>query len=105
MSVTFYAFGIRGEVMNTNKVILKPLFKKKSDPLTLLLKDIFKENKNAMSYLGALSIGLGFSEVNTVSAEDNIEEVIIDAGATKGTSQPIIVHTKNKSKTEKTSAA
>ena len=37
--------------------------------------------------------------------QDNIEEVIIDAGATKGTSQPIIVHTKNKSKTEKTSAA
>ena len=37
--------------------------------------------------------------------EDNIEEVIIDAGAAKGTSQPIIVHTKNKSKTEKTSAA
>ena len=65
--------------MNTNKVILKPLFKKKSDPLTLLLKDIFKENKNAMSYLGALSIGLGFSEVNTVSAEDNIEEVIVTA--------------------------
>ena len=37
--------------------------------------------------------------------QENIEEVIIDAGATKGTSQPIIVHTKNKSKTEKTSAA
>ena len=36
---------------------------------------------------------------------DNIEEVIIDSGVTKGTSQPIIVHTKNKSKTEKTSAA
>ena len=37
--------------------------------------------------------------------QDNIEEVIIDSSATKGTSQPIIVHTKNKSKTEKTSAA
>ena len=37
--------------------------------------------------------------------QENIEEVIIDGGATKGTSQPIIVHTKNKSKTEKTSAA
>ena len=35
----------------------------------------------------------------------DIEEVIVDGGATKGTSQPIIVHTKNKSKTEKTSAA
>ena len=37
--------------------------------------------------------------------QENIEEVIIDGAATKGTSQPIIVHTKNKSKTEKTSAA
>ena len=37
--------------------------------------------------------------------QDNIEEVIIDGGAIKGISQPIIVHTKNKSKTEKTSAA
>ena len=37
--------------------------------------------------------------------QENIEEVIIDSGVTKGTSQPIIVHTKNKSKTEKTSAA
>ena len=36
---------------------------------------------------------------------DNIEEVIIDASVAKGVSQPIIVHTKNKSKTEKTSAA
>jgi ATP-dependent Clp protease ATP-binding subunit ClpX len=37
--------------------------------------------------------------------QENIEEVIIDSGVTKGTSQPILVHTKNKSKTEKTSAA
>ena len=37
--------------------------------------------------------------------QENIEEVIIDGEATKGSSQPIIVHTKNKSKTEKTSAA
>ena len=37
--------------------------------------------------------------------QENVEEVIIDGGATKGISQPIIVHTKNKSKTEKTSAA
>ena len=37
--------------------------------------------------------------------QENIEEVIIDSGAVKGVSQPIIVHTKNKSKTEKTSAA
>ena len=40
-------------------------------------------------------------------SQDNIQEVIIDASAAKGQSQPIIVHSKteNKSKTDKTSAA
>jgi ATP-dependent Clp protease ATP-binding subunit ClpX len=40
-------------------------------------------------------------------SQDNVEEVIVDLGAAKGQSQPIIVHSKNnnKAKTEKTSAA
>ena len=40
-------------------------------------------------------------------SKDNIEEVIVDAGAAKGQSQPIIVHSKtdNKSKSNKTTAA
>ena len=40
-------------------------------------------------------------------SKDNIQEVIVDASAAKGLSQPIIVHSKteNKSKTDKTSAA
>ena len=40
-------------------------------------------------------------------SQDNIEEVIVDAGAAKGQSQPILVHSKgeNKSKSGKTSAA
>ena len=37
--------------------------------------------------------------------QDNIEEVIIDSGSAKGVSQPIIVHSKNKIKSDKTSAA
>ena len=37
--------------------------------------------------------------------QNNIEEVVVDVGAVKGHSQPIIVHSKNKSKTDKTSAA
>ena len=37
--------------------------------------------------------------------QDNIEEVIIDSGAAKGTSNPILVLSKNKPKSEKTSAA
>ena len=40
-------------------------------------------------------------------SKDNIEEVVVDAAAAKGQSQPIIVHSKtdNKSKTNKTTAA
>ena len=40
-------------------------------------------------------------------SQDNVDEVIIDSGAAKGHSQPIIVHSKNiaKNKTGKTSAA
>ena len=63
-----------------NNILLKPLFEKKADPLTLLLRDIFKDNKYAMSYLGALSIGLGFSQINTLSAEETdstVEEIIV----------------------------
>ena len=35
----------------------------------------------------------------------DIEEVIIDTGSINGVSEPIIVHSKNKSKSEKTTAA
>ncbi len=40
-------------------------------------------------------------------SQDNIEEVIVDAGSAKGQSQPILVHAKgdNKSKSNKTTAA
>ena len=38
-------------------------------------------------------------------SQENVDEVIIDLGAAKGTSQPIIVHSKNKTKPDKTSAA
>ena len=39
---------------------------------------------------------------------ENVDEVIVDSGAAKGLSQPIIVHSKNaqnKNKSSKTSAA
>ena len=40
-------------------------------------------------------------------SQDNVEEVIVDLGAAKGLSQPVIVYSKNnnKTKTDKTSAA
>ena len=37
--------------------------------------------------------------------QNDIDEVIIETGAINGASEPIIVHSKNKTKTEKTSAA
>jgi len=37
--------------------------------------------------------------------QNDVEEVIIDTGSINGTSEPIVVHSKNKNKTEKTSAA
>ena len=40
---------------------------------------------------------------------DNVEEVIVDSGAAKGETQPILIHSKNtqssKNKTSKSSAA
>ena len=40
-------------------------------------------------------------------SQENIEEVIVDSGAAKGQSQPILVHSKtdSKNKTNKTTAA
>ena len=40
-------------------------------------------------------------------SQENIDEVIVDVGAAKGQSQPILVHSKNdnKSKPNKTTAA
>ena len=39
-------------------------------------------------------------------SKTNIEEVIVDLGAAKGETEPLIVHSKNtKSKSEKTTAA
>ena len=33
-------------------------------------------------------------------SQDNVEEVIVDAGAAKGQSEPVIVHSKNNNKTK-----
>ena len=45
-----------------SSIQLKPLFEKKSDPLTLLMKDIFKDNNYALSTMGALALGLGIKK-------------------------------------------
>ena len=63
-----------------SSVYLKPLFeKKKIDPLTAVLRDVFRDNNYALSFLGALSLGIGVSQSNKLSADDSIEEVIVTA--------------------------
>ena len=63
-----------------SSVYLKPLFeKKKIDPLTAVLRDVFRDNNYALSFLGALSLGIGVSQSNKLSADDSIEEIIVTA--------------------------
>lgn len=62
-----------------SKIKLKPLFEKKVDPLSYLLRDIFKDNNFAISWLGALSIGIGVTNTNNINAQDSVEEVIVTA--------------------------
>ena len=58
---------------------LKPLFEKKVDPVTEILRDVFKDNNYALSFLGALSIGIGVSQTNNLQAQDDVEEIIVTA--------------------------
>ena len=58
---------------------LKPLFEKKSDPLTLLMKDIFKDNNYALSTMGALALGLGVAQSSDLKADDAIEDIVVTA--------------------------
>ena len=60
-------------------IYLKPLFEKKSDPVTLILRDIFKENNFALPYLGALTLGLGVAQSSNVHAQEILEEVVVTA--------------------------
>lgn len=72
---------MRGIKLKNKKIVLKPLFHKKVDPLTKLLQEIFAENRFAMSYLGALAIGLGFSQPTKLIAQEDegVEEVVVTA--------------------------
>ena len=67
-----------------SSVYLKPLFeKKKLDPLTSVLRDVFKDNNYALSFLGALSLGIGVTQSNKLSANDDMEEIIVTASKKK----------------------
>ena len=73
-----------------SRVQLKPLFEKKVDPLTSALREVFKDNNFAMSWLGALSLGIGVSNANNLNAQaDNVEEVIVTASKKEQSVQDI----------------
>ena len=62
-----------------SSVYLKPLFVKKYDPVTQLLRGAFKENNYALSCMGVFALGLGVAQTNTAFADESIEEVIVTA--------------------------
>ena len=78
--------------------------------LTIPLKEIALKaisKKTGARGLRSILENILLKTMYDLPSKDNIEEVIIDASAVKGQSQPIIVHSKtdNKAKTDKTSAA
>ena len=62
-----------------SSIQLKPLFEKKSDPLTLLMQDIFKDNNYALSTMGVLALGLGVAQSSDLKADDAIENIVVTA--------------------------
>ena len=62
-----------------SSIQLKTLFEKKSDPLTLLMKDIFKDNNYALSTMGALALGLGVAQSSDLKADDAIDDIVVTA--------------------------
>jgi len=62
-----------------SSIYLKPLFEKKLDPLTLVLRDIFKDNNYALSCLGTLTLGLGVAQGSNLQAQEQVEEIIVTA--------------------------
>ena len=87
----------------------------KLDGAKLIFKDIalkeiaLKAIKKKTGARGLRSIleNILLKTMYELPSKDNIKEVIVDAGAAKGQSQPILVHSKDegKSKVDKTTAA
>ena len=76
----------------------------------MLLKKLHKkQSKKKTGARGLRSIleNILLKTMYDLPSQDNVEEVIVDVGAAKGLTQPIIVHSKNnnKTKTDKTTAA
>ena len=75
---------------------------------TEAVKEIAKKavnKKTGARGLRSILESLLLSTMYELPSQDNIDEVIIEQSAVTGKSKPIIVHTKNKDKTDKTTAA
>ena len=98
------------EPKNSNKTVSRTF---KLDGAKLTFKDMIKEiaqkaiNKKIDRGLRSILENILLKTMYDLPSQDNVEEVIIDASAAKGQTQPILVHTKdvNKAKNNKTSAA
>ena len=77
----------------------------KDNSVKEIAKKAMSQKKQVQEDLRSILENILLKTMFDLPGQKNIEEVIIDAGAVKGHSQPIIVHSKNKSKTDKTSAA
>ena len=113
--------GFRWKILNKNTSRAKNSLTKQYQELFKLdgARLIFKDNALKEIALKAIRKKTGARGLRSIlenillktmydlPSQDNIEEVIVDASAAKGQSQPIIVHSKtdNKSKTNKTTAA
>ena len=78
----------------------------KSDSISEIAKKAISKKTGARGLRSILE-NILLKTMYDLPSQDNVEEVIVDASAAKGLSQPIIVHSKNssKTKTDKTSAA
>ena len=112
---------LRRKIFNKNITRTKNSLTKQYQELFKLdgAKLIFKENalkeiaqkaiskKTGARGLRSILENILLKTMYDLPSQDNIEEVIVDAGAAKGQSQPILVHIKgdNKPKSNKTTAA
>ncbi len=95
-----------GKSFKDSSVMKKPKLTFKENALKEIAQKAIKKKTGARGLRSILE-NILLKTMYDLPSQENIEEVIVDAGAAKGQSQPILVHAKgdNKSKSNKPSAA
>ena len=108
--IALLSYGISTDKFN-NKIISQVEQKVPKSKLNFkdtAVKEIAKKaisKKTGARGLRSILENLLLKTMFDLPGQNNIEEVVVDSASVKGQSQPIIVHSKNKSKTDKTTAA